>query len=171
MSMLCKDLLTFAHRGLLLPARGRPKLSGAGSVTRAKPARASSRRLMRDPRTHCLRAAQILRPLAKAGREPVEGALCARTAAARNTPTERQAQPSGPPRPAQPASGGPPARAAKRARRAAPRRYNGGAAPAAEYTAFGEQTVTTGSADFVPWVCGRVERCTDGARAVWREGL
>ena len=85
--------------------------------------------------------------------------------------SKRQTQPSGPPRPAQPASGGPPARAAKRARRAAPRRYNGGAAPAAEYTAFGEQTVTTGSADFVPWVCGRVERCTDGARAVWREGL
>jgi len=125
---------------------------------------------MRDPRTHCLRAAQILRPLAKAGREPVEGALCARTAAARNTPTERQAQPSGPPRPAQPASGGPPARAAQRARRAAPRRYTGGAAPhlgsvlravnvadssdvafAAEYTTFGEQTVTTGSADFVPF--------------------
>ena len=168
--MLCEDLLTFGHGELLLPARGQTKPVGAGSVTRASRLFVTNRRQRRDPRSHHLRAAQSVRPLAKAGREPEEGALCARTAAARNTPTERQAQPSGPPRPAQPASGGPPARAAQRARRAAPRRYTGGAAPhvgsvlravnvadssdvafAAEYTAFGEQTVTTGNADFVPF--------------------
>jgi hypothetical protein len=112
-----EDDFVVRHERLLSPAGGRTKPSRAGAVTRARGGQASidavgERSVLYEFARRSSCASRAARPLPGERSECEPKSRCVARPCEAITREAERAQPSGPPRPAQPASGGPPARAA-----------------------------------------------------------